>query len=639
MGQGAIDYIGVKRGGLDINGLIENYYVYAGENVSAGGFVEFVNGIASKKTETSVDTPISTNSYNGKTISAVVLDDNRVFIAHSHSTNYYLLGIVCTINGATIIPGVDTMLSQSNYRGVTISAVKLEDNKVFVAHSAGTAIHLYGVICTIDNITITAGTDTTIVGNDNAGHAISTIPLTNDRVFISHCNGTAFHLYGIVCTITGTTITIGTDVSLDGVEYSGLCVSVTELENNKAFVAHNDGGAYYLSAMICTISGTTISKGTDTALVSGYEHCGDYISAVTLKNTKVFIAHSRGSSYYLNALVCTINNTTITPGTDYALDSTNFESEGISTVVLPSGQVFISHRDNSQYLGGIVCTINNTTITNGGDKTLSSNKFQGTTTSSVLINDNIFIAHNYDKDERYLYAQIFGIDETNNVPTNNVTTIKYETQVRPATSLPCNGVAKTSGTGGDSTGHKDIVSVYIPEVTEAPTAPTYTYVNFTSSPIPTTWVATNDGENAYAENDYGRWIASVTGLTSGYPVQNAFDDSTTSYYYSHTVSSSVAVYVWLYNPENIYIKPTSITITYDDCSASSQVHGIKEDGSIVALFSLTGSSSKKTLTKTVETDEYFVGFRIGTRIYSGSTGNIKIYNFKVTEGTIRYPNS
>ena len=47
MGQGAIDYIGVK-GGLDINGIIESYYVYAGENISAGDFVEFVNGVAGK---------------------------------------------------------------------------------------------------------------------------------------------------------------------------------------------------------------------------------------------------------------------------------------------------------------------------------------------------------------------------------------------------------------------------------------------------------------------------------------------------------------------------------------------------------------------------------------------------------------
>ena len=35
-----------------------------------------------------------------------------------------------------------------------------------------------------------------------------------------------------------------------------------------------------------------------------------------------------------------------------------------------------------------------------------------------------------------------------------------ETQVRKATTPDIYGVAKTSGTGGDSTGHNDIVSIY-----------------------------------------------------------------------------------------------------------------------------------------------------------------------------------
>lgn len=56
MGQSAIDYIGVK-GGLDINGVIESYYVYAGENVNAGDFVEFIEGIADK-TSTTYETQV-----------------------------------------------------------------------------------------------------------------------------------------------------------------------------------------------------------------------------------------------------------------------------------------------------------------------------------------------------------------------------------------------------------------------------------------------------------------------------------------------------------------------------------------------------------------------------------------------------
>ena len=39
---------GQNKGGMSINGIIKDYYAYAGENISAGDLVEYVNGIASK---------------------------------------------------------------------------------------------------------------------------------------------------------------------------------------------------------------------------------------------------------------------------------------------------------------------------------------------------------------------------------------------------------------------------------------------------------------------------------------------------------------------------------------------------------------------------------------------------------------
>ena len=66
-------------GGTGIKGIIEKYYVYAGSNVSAGDLVEYINGIASQTTETSVDTQLSSMQNSGNVISAVKLDDNRIF--------------------------------------------------------------------------------------------------------------------------------------------------------------------------------------------------------------------------------------------------------------------------------------------------------------------------------------------------------------------------------------------------------------------------------------------------------------------------------------------------------------------------------------------------------------------------------
>ena len=184
--------------GFKINGIIEDYYAYAGENISAGDFVEFINGVASQTIETSSAKEISNQKYSAYSTSAVALDNNRVFIAHCiDSSNYYLYGIVCTIDGATVTAGTDTQLSAESLAGYTISTVLLKDGKVFIAHDYGEGNHyLYGMVCTINGTTITAGTDTSIYASSYGGYRISTELLPSGEVFIAHSgNGTNYNLY------------------------------------------------------------------------------------------------------------------------------------------------------------------------------------------------------------------------------------------------------------------------------------------------------------------------------------------------------------------------------------------------------------------------------------------------------------
>ena len=115
--------------GVNIKGVIEEYTVAAGENISAGDFVSFVNDHGS-------NTSIVNNSYyEGYVISAVALSESKVFIAHSRSTssgsittNQYLYAVVCTINGTTITAETDTLISDYTYSGNYISAGHLSDH-------------------------------------------------------------------------------------------------------------------------------------------------------------------------------------------------------------------------------------------------------------------------------------------------------------------------------------------------------------------------------------------------------------------------------------------------------------------------------------------------------------------------------
>lgn len=456
---------GQNKGGMSINGIIKDYYAYAGENISAGDLVEFVNGIAGEfDYGESVATQLSTETNSGYAISAVQLDDNKVFIAHNYGSSYYLYGMVCIINGPTIIQGTDTVIASIKEAGTAISTCLLPNGSIFIAHSDNSAasIRLNGIVVTISGTTITTGSDTILVNSTRAGYTISTYLLPNGNVFIAHSLGDNYYLYGLVVSISGTTITTGADTVLNSTKYAGQIISTCLLLNGNVFVAHSYGSSYYLYGIVCSISGTTVGKGSDTVITNS-SNVGRAISACTLENGNVFIAHSYGSNYYLYGIICSTNGTTITKNTDTALETGGYEAEKVLTRVLKEDKVFVTkcHLADASRLWASICTINNTSITIGTTVRLSDARGSGNAMSSILLNNGtIFMAHNHTDGTNYLYAQIFDIDETNNILTKHIITIEYETQIRKVTTGRFDGIAKTSGNGGDDTGHNDLVSIY-----------------------------------------------------------------------------------------------------------------------------------------------------------------------------------
>lgn len=443
--------------GLKINGIIEDYYAYAGENISAGDFVEFVKGIASGTIETSVDTAIGEETYAGyNVISVCKLSENKVFIAHGNdSGNSKLYGIVCVIDGATITCGTDTLLSSTSYSGYHISTVALSDNKVFIAHSQGSDYYLYGMVCTISDTEITVVVDKTIVGVKYTGLAISTELLPDGNVFIAYDFGNYHYLHGTVCTISETTVTIGTDTTLNGNNNgAGKVISTSLLENGNVFIAHSRSD--YLYGMVCTISGTTIAAGTDTQL-SSTTYTGRAISLDKITPNKVFISHENDSDLY--GMVCSISYTSISAGTDTHIFNYTTTTDS-STLTLATDRVLVIGINNTTdyKMFGVICDISGTTITLNTPKIMNSDSYTGWQTTPVLLGETIFVAHSHTQNKYYLYAQMFGV--VDNQPSAQVTIAEYETQVRKATTSDIYGVAKTSGRGGDSAGHNDKVRIY-----------------------------------------------------------------------------------------------------------------------------------------------------------------------------------
>lgn len=135
------------------------------------------------------------------------------------------------------------------------------------------------------------GTETQLNTRKDGGGSISTIMLSNNKIFISYSAGIIDYLYAMICTINNTTITVQSDVELCAERYAGYVISTTKVSDNKILITHSYDDNYYLNAMMCVIDNTEITADTDirlsTAVRSGYG-----ISTVLMLSNKAMIAHN-----------------------------------------------------------------------------------------------------------------------------------------------------------------------------------------------------------------------------------------------------------------------------------------------------------------------------------------------------------
>lgn len=457
MGQGAIDYIGVK-GGLDINGLIENYYVYAGENVSAGDFVEFINGVSTQTVETSVAHSFDKCNW----IKATKLSKTKILVVHEGQSNFYLYALVCTINGATITAGTSTQISKATYAHANLpSIVPMGDNTVFVAYdmSYESDYELYSIVLVINGTAISYGESYALNTTNYTGNVTSACKLANGNVFVGHCYSSSYQLYGIVCKVNGTVISSGSDTALCTTNNTAGNIAVGHLSSNKVFVAHEFNSGGYLNRIICTVSDTTITVAKTTVSIVSQSYAGSKMSLVVLDTSRVFIAHRYDlNNYNLYGVVATEELTSI----PYRLSSLeNSGSLVISSALVGTDRVLVNHASDSTnyYLYGVVAKISDMVIYAGADTQLSDVKYSAYNKrldTVRLIDGRAVIVNN---PATLVKAQVFGIDEDTNVPTTTIITTTYETQVRSATALPCDAIAKTAGVGGDETGHNETVDI------------------------------------------------------------------------------------------------------------------------------------------------------------------------------------
>ena len=287
--------------------------------------------------------------------------DGKVAIAYADSSNYGT-GVVYS----------STSSNNTDFVGITNAAI---------SNSATGEVVPQGGVITNSNFlppvyTPSSGTPVVFeagdIGNSNGLPSVA-FDSNSNKIVIAYTDvansnqGTV-----IVGTVSGTSISYGTAVVFE-TGITSFSSAVFDSSNNKIVIAYRDGGdSNYGKAIVGTVSGTSISFGTAVTFETANS---DHISATFDSNSnKVVIAYrDDGNSNYGTAIVGTVSGTSISFGTAVVYASVNAQSKSIA-FDSNLNKLIIAFRNfnNAGYSWAVVGTVSGTSISFGTTVAYSS---------------------------------------------------------------------------------------------------------------------------------------------------------------------------------------------------------------------------------------------------------------------------
>jgi hypothetical protein len=317
-------------------------------------------------TSISFGTPVVFNSGTTSFISATFdSSNNKVVVAYRNESNSdYGTAIVGTVSGTSISFGTAVVFESANSKHV--SAVYDSTNgKVVIAYrddgnsAAGTAI-----VGTVSGTSISFGTAVVFESN-NTNYIAPVFDSSNNKVVIAYQDdGNSAYGTAIVGTVSGTSISFGSAVVFESADTRNISATF-DSSNNKVVIAYMDvGNSTYGTAIVGTVSGTSISFGSAVVFFSSRPE--PISTTYDSTNGKVVIAFGDYSnSGHGRAIVGTVSGTSISFGTSVVFNSADTSVYIASTYDSTNRKVVIGYRDrgNSEYGTAIVATTSGTNVT------------------------------------------------------------------------------------------------------------------------------------------------------------------------------------------------------------------------------------------------------------------------------------
>lgn len=454
--------------GFDINGIIEEYYVYAGDNISAGDFVNFVEGIANRTITEGVSVDTSeflintiTRDYAYRHQALLLSDQKRIVLTHSYSSNIYVCVLLVENGVISMVSGSDKLMF-SNQREAT-AMVEVENDRILFIGPSNTSYNVVAMVGTIgsDNKITFGGSATISTTSYGAPKAHKIGP---NKVFIAYGGKSGSNAGAVVATVTDANgVSLGERTEFP---VTATCLSTVKLNDNQILVTLDCENhiAYY-----CNINDTTITT-SGGANLNTKPSC--WVAKTILLNptTALYLFDDESTDDWpLVGQILTLG-TTISAGEVFTVDPTQYAGNALEVVQLMNGKMVICvgvYGDDGCYINVIVCDYVDNALVELSKTRFESPKygeFNGQNLDMYLFDNDDFGITYDDGDGSLMATQIYSLDNTTNqiVPIAHKTTVEteYEIQVQKSKNNVFNGIAKTAGVGGNNMGHNEKIEIY-----------------------------------------------------------------------------------------------------------------------------------------------------------------------------------
>ena len=354
----------LQNASVDTNLTSENYIGMSGGAVSVETITQEVGS--------SVVYENAATAFNSAAFDS---NSNKVVIAYRDGGNSgYGTAVVGTVSGTSISFGTPVVFETSNCEYIS-AAFDSSSNKVVIAYQdIGNSNYGTAVVGTVSGTSISFGTpvvyESAIVYFNSA-----TFDSSSGKIVISYRDdGNSSYGTSIVGTVSGTSISFGTPVVFETANSSNIS-STFDSTSNKVVIAYEDrGNSDYGTAVVGTVSGTSISFGTPVV----FENGATAGTSTTFDSTssKVVIAYTDDAdSDKGKAVVGTVSGTSISFGTAVEFESSNVNSLYISASYdSNANKVVVAYRDgnNSTRATVVIGTVSDTSISFGSEVQISS---------------------------------------------------------------------------------------------------------------------------------------------------------------------------------------------------------------------------------------------------------------------------